>query len=145
MWQKFTISMIWLICLWNVGTRRGPHCLDTVTISGKALGFFYVLFHVTTLCGWIPFLVIWFSIVWCFWWFHQNYSLSCCVGRIDKLMDGLKTKLESAYKASGGRQVSIITHSMGGLLVQCFLSLHSDVRLFSLSLVEMRITIFLEL
>lgn len=47
--------------------------------------------------------------------------------RIDKLMDGLKTKLESAYKASGGRQVSIITHSMGGLLVQCFLSLHSDL------------------
>lgn len=47
--------------------------------------------------------------------------------RIDKLMDGLKTKLESAYTASGGRKVSIISHSMGGLLLQCFLTLHNDV------------------
>ncbi|PON59107.1 Lecithin:cholesterol/phospholipid:diacylglycerol acyltransferase [Parasponia andersonii] len=47
--------------------------------------------------------------------------------RIDKSMEGLKAKLESAYKASGGRKVNIISHSMGGLLVSCFLSLHNDV------------------
>ncbi|XVF30246.1 hypothetical protein REPUB_Repub16aG0040600 [Reevesia pubescens] len=47
--------------------------------------------------------------------------------RIDKLMDGLKLKLETAYKASGGRKVNIISHSMGGLLVLCFVSLHNDV------------------
>lgn len=42
-------------------------------------------------------------------------------------MDGLKIKLETAYKASGGKKVNIISHSMGGLLLQCFLSLHQDV------------------
>ncbi|XP_039040645.1 phospholipase A(1) LCAT3-like isoform X1 [Hibiscus syriacus] len=47
--------------------------------------------------------------------------------RIDKLMDGLKVKLETAYKASGGRKVNIISHSMGGLLVMCFISLHNEV------------------
>ncbi|KAK6289526.1 hypothetical protein POUND7_001067 [Theobroma cacao] len=47
--------------------------------------------------------------------------------RIDKLMEGLKVKLETAHKASGGRKVNIISHSMGGLLVLCFLSLHNDV------------------
>ncbi|MBA0647106.1 hypothetical protein Goklo_015015, partial [Gossypium klotzschianum] len=46
--------------------------------------------------------------------------------RIDKLMDGLKVKLETAYKASGGRKVTIISHSMGGLLVMCFMSLHNE-------------------
>ncbi|KAK6156451.1 hypothetical protein DH2020_010699 [Rehmannia glutinosa] len=35
-------------------------------------------------------------------------------------------KLEAAYKASGGRKVNIISHSMGGLLVSCFISLHDD-------------------
>ncbi|XP_043711599.1 phospholipase A(1) LCAT3-like [Telopea speciosissima] len=47
--------------------------------------------------------------------------------RIDKAMDGLKEKLAAIYKASGGRKVNIISHSMGGLLVSCFLSLHNDV------------------
>ncbi|KAI3935360.1 hypothetical protein MKW98_027180 [Papaver atlanticum] len=47
--------------------------------------------------------------------------------RIDKGMEGLKTKVENAYKASGGRKVNIISHSMGGLLVSCFLSLYHDV------------------
>ncbi|CAN6582343.1 unnamed protein product [Malus baccata var. baccata] len=47
--------------------------------------------------------------------------------RIGKLMEGLKVKLETAYKASGGRKVNIISHSMGGLLVTCFMSLHNDV------------------
>ncbi|KAL6501064.1 Phospholipase A(1) lcat3 [Orobanche hederae] len=47
--------------------------------------------------------------------------------RIDQLLDGLKEKLEAAYRASGGRKVNIISHSMGGLLVSCFISLHSDI------------------
>lgn len=47
--------------------------------------------------------------------------------RIGKAMDGLKIKLQTAYKASGGRKVSLISHSMGGLLVRCFLSLHHDI------------------
>ncbi|XP_022864562.1 phospholipase A(1) LCAT3 [Olea europaea var. sylvestris] len=47
--------------------------------------------------------------------------------RIDKAMDGLQEKLKAAYKASGGRKVNIISHSMGGLLVSCFISLRSDV------------------
>ena len=51
------------------------------------------------------------------------------VGRIDTLMEGLKAKLETAYKASGGRKVNIISHSMGGILTLCFMCLHNDVRL----------------
>ncbi|XP_055829765.1 phospholipase A(1) LCAT3 isoform X2 [Solanum dulcamara] len=47
--------------------------------------------------------------------------------RIDKAMNDLKAKLAAAYKASGGRKVDIISHSMGGLLVKCFISLYSDV------------------
>ncbi|KAK6915776.1 Lecithin:cholesterol/phospholipid:diacylglycerol acyltransferase [Dillenia turbinata] len=47
--------------------------------------------------------------------------------RIDKTIDGLRLKLETAYNASGGRKVTIISHSMGGLLVSCFLALHQDV------------------
>lgn len=42
-------------------------------------------------------------------------------------MAGLKAKLETAYKVSGGRKVTLITHSMGGLLVRCFLVLYNDV------------------
>ncbi|XP_050207946.1 phospholipase A(1) LCAT3 [Mercurialis annua] len=47
--------------------------------------------------------------------------------RIDKLMEGFKAKLETAYEASGHRKVNVISHSMGGLLVSCFMSLHTDV------------------
>ncbi|OAY32237.1 phospholipase A(1) LCAT3 isoform X2 [Manihot esculenta] len=47
--------------------------------------------------------------------------------RIDKLMEDLKAKLETAYEASGNRKIDIISHSMGGLLVSCFISLHADV------------------
>ncbi|CAN6211247.1 unnamed protein product [Urochloa humidicola] len=47
--------------------------------------------------------------------------------RIDKAMAGLRTKLETAYKASGGKKVNIISHSMGGLLVRCFMSMNHDV------------------
>lgn len=41
-------------------------------------------------------------------------------------------KLQAAYKASGGKKVNIVSHSMGGLLVQCFMSLHADVCISSL-------------
>ncbi|KAL0298478.1 UNVERIFIED_CONTAM: Phospholipase A(1) LCAT3 [Sesamum radiatum] len=47
--------------------------------------------------------------------------------RIGQLMNGLKERLETAYKASGGRKVNIISHSMGGLLVSCFISLYGDI------------------
>ncbi|CAN6218334.1 unnamed protein product [Urochloa humidicola] len=47
--------------------------------------------------------------------------------RIDKALAGLKTKLETAYKTSGGKKVNIISHSMGGLLVRCFMSMNHDV------------------
>ncbi|CAH9071131.1 unnamed protein product [Cuscuta europaea] len=47
--------------------------------------------------------------------------------RIDQAMTGLKEKLDAAYLASGGRKINIISHSMGGLLVTCFMSLHTDV------------------
>lgn len=53
-------------------------------------------------------------------------------------MDKFSAKLESAYASSGGKKINIITHSMGGLLVKCFMSLHSDVsELFPLSYCEM--------
>lgn len=85
----------------------------------------------------------------CFWWLKLFSSLcdsilpKCIssksekleyfiVGRIDKLMEGLKGKLETTYEASGCRKVNIISHSMGGLLVSCFMSLHKDVRILSL-------------
>lgn len=42
-------------------------------------------------------------------------------------MDRMKLKLESMCEASRGRKVDIITHSMGGLLVKCFLALHPQV------------------
>lgn len=44
-------------------------------------------------------------------------------------MDRLAAKLESVYTASGGRKINIISHSMGGLLMKCFMSLHTDVML----------------
>ncbi|WVZ05431.1 hypothetical protein V8G54_018777 [Vigna mungo] len=47
--------------------------------------------------------------------------------RIDKSMEDLKHKLETAYKASGGRKVNLISHSMGGIMISCFMSLHGDV------------------
>lgn len=48
-------------------------------------------------------------------------------GRIGKVMEGLKSKLETAHKASGGRKVNLISHSMGGIMISCFMSLYRDV------------------
>lgn len=50
-------------------------------------------------------------------------------------MDGLKAKLETAYKASGGKKVNIISHSMGGLLLRCFITLHHEVSTLLISLI----------
>ncbi|XP_010276160.1 PREDICTED: lecithin-cholesterol acyltransferase-like 4 [Nelumbo nucifera] len=47
--------------------------------------------------------------------------------RFQETMDRFTAKLESVYNASGGKKINIISHSMGGLLVKCFMCLHSDV------------------
>ncbi|XVF40049.1 hypothetical protein PTKIN_Ptkin01aG0081300 [Pterospermum kingtungense] len=47
--------------------------------------------------------------------------------RLQETMDCLAAKLESVYKASGGKKINIISHSMGGILVKCFMGLHSDI------------------
>ncbi|KMZ75159.1 Phospholipase A2 [Zostera marina] len=46
--------------------------------------------------------------------------------RIDKIIDGLREKLKTAYKSADGKKVDIISHSMGGLVIRCFLSLFPD-------------------
>ncbi|GKU92668.1 hypothetical protein SLEP1_g6367 [Rubroshorea leprosula] len=47
--------------------------------------------------------------------------------RLQDTLKRLAAKLESVYEASGRKKINIITHSMGGLLVKCFMCLHSDI------------------
>ncbi|KAL3632335.1 hypothetical protein CASFOL_025319 [Castilleja foliolosa] len=47
--------------------------------------------------------------------------------RFQETLDRFASKLESIYTASGGRKINIISHSMGGLLTKCFMSLHTDI------------------
>lgn len=47
--------------------------------------------------------------------------------RLKETMDSLAAKLEAIYTASGEKKINVISHSMGGLLVKCFMGLHSDV------------------
>ncbi|KAJ4702533.1 lecithin-cholesterol acyltransferase-like 4 [Melia azedarach] len=47
--------------------------------------------------------------------------------RLQGALDCFAAKLEAVYNASGGRKINIISHSMGGILVKCFMSLHSDI------------------
>ncbi|KAJ4827512.1 hypothetical protein Tsubulata_038358 [Turnera subulata] len=47
--------------------------------------------------------------------------------RLQETMERLAKTLESIYEASGGKRINIISHSMGGILVKCFMSLHSDI------------------
>ncbi|KAI4370888.1 hypothetical protein MLD38_019185 [Melastoma candidum] len=47
--------------------------------------------------------------------------------RFSETMERLAAKLELVYKESGGKKINIITHSMGGLLVKCFMCLHSEI------------------
>ena len=49
------------------------------------------------------------------------------LNRLKETLDRLAAKLEAIYNVSGGKKINIISHSMGGLLVKCFMSLHSDV------------------
>lgn len=47
--------------------------------------------------------------------------------RFQETMERLAAKMETVFTASGGKKMTIITHSMGGLLVKCFMCLHSDI------------------
>ncbi|WCJ28485.1 Lecithin-cholesterol acyltransferase-like 4 [Euphorbia peplus] len=47
--------------------------------------------------------------------------------RLPETLERLAKQLETMYKISGGKKINIISHSMGGLLVKCFMSLHSDI------------------
>lgn len=47
--------------------------------------------------------------------------------RLQETLDQFAKKLETVYKASGEKKINVISHSMGGLLVKCFMGLHSDV------------------
>ncbi|KAJ0982650.1 hypothetical protein J5N97_010905 [Dioscorea zingiberensis] len=47
--------------------------------------------------------------------------------RLQETMDKFSAKLESIYAATGGKKINVITHSMGGLLVKCFMCLHSEI------------------
>lgn len=47
--------------------------------------------------------------------------------RLQDTMDRFAAKLESIYIASGGKKINLISHSMGGILVKCFMSLHAGV------------------
>ncbi|KAL9224395.1 hypothetical protein vseg_000431 [Gypsophila vaccaria] len=47
--------------------------------------------------------------------------------RLQETMSRFAEKLEAVYTASGGKRINLISHSMGGILVKCFMSLHADV------------------
>ncbi|KAG0476365.1 hypothetical protein HPP92_013206 [Vanilla planifolia] len=47
--------------------------------------------------------------------------------RLQETLDRFSAKLEFIFTSSGGKKLNLVTHSMGGLLVKCFLSLHGDV------------------
>ncbi|KAJ1433735.1 Lecithin:cholesterol/phospholipid:diacylglycerol acyltransferase [Sesbania bispinosa] len=47
--------------------------------------------------------------------------------RLQETMDRFAAKLELVYDAAGGKKINIISHSMGGLLVKCFMGLHCDI------------------
>lgn len=57
-----------------------------------------------------------------------NIDFSLFSFRLQETLDRLAEKLEAVYNAAGGKKINIITHSMGGLLVKCFMCLHTDVR-----------------
>ncbi|OVA02163.1 Lecithin:cholesterol/phospholipid:diacylglycerol acyltransferase [Macleaya cordata] len=64
-------------------------------------------------------------------WLNKIHESDCNIGTsyrlLQETMDRFAAKLESVYTASGGKKLNIISHSMGGLLVKCFMSLHSDI------------------
>lgn len=70
-------------------------------------------------------LFVWVKDITCFY----DLSMLLLVFRFQGTLDRLASKLESVYTASGGRKINVISHSMGGLLMKCFMSLHTDVML----------------
>lgn len=56
-----------------------------------------------------------------------NMFMLWCSFRLPETLERLASQLELVYNASGGKKINIISHSMGGLLVKCFMCLHSDV------------------
>lgn len=68
-------------------------------------------------------------------WVFTLFSIIFCFFRLQGTLERLASKLESVYNTSGGKKINLISHSMGGLLVKCFMSLHSDVPILFLSLV----------
>lgn len=61
-------------------------------------------------------------------WLIPRHALLCSFWRFHETLERLVAKLKSIYTASGGKKINIISHSMGGLLVKCFMNLHSDVK-----------------
>lgn len=51
----------------------------------------------------------------------------CCTCRLPERMEAMKEKLKMMYEVSGGKKVNIVSHSMGGLIVKCFLALYPEV------------------
>jgi triacylglycerol esterase/lipase EstA (alpha/beta hydrolase family) len=49
--------------------------------------------------------------------------------KLPEHMQRLRKKLETTFEASGGKKVDIVSHSMGGLLVKSFLTLHHEVKI----------------
>ncbi|KAL5773430.1 hypothetical protein ACOSP7_013017 [Xanthoceras sorbifolium] len=47
--------------------------------------------------------------------------------RLPETLEQFAAKLEAVYNASGGKKINVISHSMGGILVKCFMCLHSDI------------------
>lgn len=47
--------------------------------------------------------------------------------RFRETMERFSERLESIYTASGGKKINIVSHSMGGIVVKCFMALHTDV------------------
>ncbi|GJV00679.1 lecithin-cholesterol acyltransferase-like 4 protein, partial [Tanacetum coccineum] len=47
--------------------------------------------------------------------------------RLKETRDRLAAKLEAIYTTSGEKKIDVVTHSMGGLLVKCVMSLHNDI------------------
>eukprot|EP00898_Chlorokybus_atmophyticus_P001007 jgi/Chlat1/1907/Chrsp149S00116 len=43
--------------------------------------------------------------------------------RLERHMEAFKERLKLAYDSAGGRKVDVISHSMGGLLLKCFMAL----------------------
>ncbi|KAL3833792.1 hypothetical protein ACJIZ3_008528 [Penstemon smallii] len=100
--------------------RHGLHAIDTLdpdmVISGDCVYYFHEMI--------VEFLKWGYQEGTTLFGFGYDFRQS---NRFHVTMERLASKLESVYSASGGRKINIISHSMGGLLIKCFMSLHSDL------------------